>query len=275
MSATRWEATRLHVQSEKEEPLWELFHENSKTGHYSEFLPNEVVHARMMRLRESLPYEGYPIIELPTTYTPLTMELGEALRTRQTARVMGPTPLTLENVATLLHHAYGITRDLRKSGFPRPFRMIPSGGALYPLEIYFHTSQVTDLDAGLYHYNPTKNHLRFLRPGDETQRLAGALVQRNLATDSSLIFFITAIFERAIFKYNNRGYRFIFLEAGHLVQNLNLVATGMGLGCTNIGGYFDRDVDEFLGLDGLNHSTIYLNAIGQDREGTQEASTPV
>jgi nitroreductase len=52
------------------------------------------------------------------------------------------------------------------------------------------------------------------------------------------------------------------LEAGHVAQNLNLVATALGLGCVNIGGYFDREIDEYLDLDGITHSTIYMLAIG-------------
>ena len=54
------------------------------------------------------------------------------------------------------------------------------------------------------------------------------------------------------------------MEAGHLAQNVNLVAGGLGLGSVNIGGFLDRQMDEFLDLDGLTHSTIYLIAIGKN-----------
>jgi len=43
---------------------------------------------------------------------------------------------------------------------------------------------------------------------------------------------------------------------------MNLAATALGLGCVNIGGYFDREIDELLGLDGLTHSTLYMIAVG-------------
>jgi hypothetical protein len=33
--------------------------------------------------------------------------------------------------------------------------------------------------------------------------------------------------------------------------------------CINIGGFFDRDIDRMLGLDGVCHSTIYLVGIGR------------
>ena len=269
MSAKRWNTTRLNPGNE--DNLWELFHENSKTSRYANFPSNETVHGRMVRMLESLVYEGYPVVELPTTLAPLDIPLGEAILTRVTARSLERVPLSLQKVATILHHAYGITRDNQGSGFPRPFRTIPSGGALYPLEIYFQANAVPELTPGLYHYNPTQNNLRLIREGDAVHRISQALIQKNVATDSSMIIFITAVFERSCFKYGDRGYRFIFLEAGHLGQNINLVANGLGLGCANVGGYHDQQIDEFLGLDGVNQSTIYMIGIGKDGEGAQQA----
>lgn len=88
-------------------------------------------------------------------------------------------------------------------------------------------------------------------------------VYREPILGSSLLVFITAMFERSIFKYGDRGYRFVLLEAGHAAQNLNLVSNALGLGSLNIGGFFDREMDDFLGLDGITHSTIYMVAIGK------------
>ena len=249
-----------------EDHLWELFHENSKISHYDRSPSDEEVLERMRQLHESLPFEGYPIIDLPKSLAPLHLPLVEAITSRVSVRDMAPCRLTLENLATLLHYAYGITRDNRGTALPRPFRAAPSGGALYPLELFFHSAHIEDLQAGCYHYNPSKNHLRLLRQGDATRAISEALVQPDIALGASLIVFITTIFERSIFKYGDRGYRFILLEAGHVAQNLNLVATALDLGCVNIGGFFDRHVDDLLGLDGLTHSTLYLVAIGKSME---------
>jgi SagB-type dehydrogenase family enzyme len=81
-----------------------------------------------------------------------------------------------------------------------------------------------------------------------------------------MLIFVTAMFKRSTFKYGNRGYRFALLEAGHVAQNINLVTTGLGLGSVNICGYFDRQVDDLLDLDGVTHSTIYIIAIGKKLE---------
>jgi SagB-type dehydrogenase family enzyme len=168
----------------------------------------------------------------------------------------------LEQIGTLFFYAYGVTRINTDASFPRPFRVVPSGGALYPLELFFHTASLKGHPSGIYHYNASEHCLRQLLEGDDTHRISLGMVQPELAQGASLIIFLTAIFERSTFKYGERGYRFILLEAGHVAQNLNLVANALGLGCVNIGGYFDREIDEYLDLDGITHSTIYMLAIG-------------
>ncbi len=253
---------------------WEIFHENSKLGkyehslkigRYGHALANREIREEVSTFHESLPFEGYPCVELPATLTSLNLSLADAITTRVSSPNMAPIQLTLEEVATLLHYAYGVTRDSKETGFPRSFRTVPSGGALYPLEIFFHSAHIKGLQAGLYHYNSAKRNLQVLRQADETARIGEAMAQPNVNVPrgAALIVFITAIFERSIFKYGDRGYRFILLEAGHVAQNLNLVANALGLGSLNIGGFFDREIDEFLNLDGVTQSTIYMTAIGK------------
>jgi len=140
----------------------------------------------------------------------------------------------------------------------------PSAGALYPLELFFHSRCIDGASPGLYHYNPMRNEIRRVLDDDRSQSIADALIpfQSHLALDAALLVFLTALFGRSTFKYATRGYRFVLLEAGHVAQNLNLVANGLGLASLNVGGYFDRRLDELLGLDGLTHSAIYMVAIG-------------
>lgn len=241
---------------------WEMFHENSKAARHDAPIPNEEVRRRMLDMWTSLPYEGYPALDLPSERAPLKLSLEEAILSRETARDITSCPLEMDQLAALLHYAYGVTRNNTDGEYPRPFRVVPSGGAMYPLEIYFHTNRVRGLDAGLYHYNPTENRIRLLREGDQTRQISQALVQQNLPLDSGLMVFITALFERSVFKYRERGYRFILIEAGHVAQNMNLVANALGLGAVNIGGFFDREIDALLDLDGIVHSTLYCMAIG-------------
>lgn len=245
---------------------WETFHENSKISIFDIPLSDDEVLAKMAEFAESLSFDGYPIVDLPESLPPLTIPLGEAILKRSSAKQMRPRPIRLESVATLLHCAYGVTRDQRALGFPRSFRTVPSAGALYPLELYLHCGHSEAFPSGLYHYDPTKNHLRLLQNGDQSKAIAPMLVQQSMAYDASIIVFITAVFERCTFKYGDRGYRFALLEAGHVAQNLNLAAIGLGLGSINLGGFHDRQIDSFLDLDGLTQSTLYIVAVGNEQD---------
>lgn len=200
------------------------------------------------------------------------MPLGAAITNRVSIRNLRPTTLALGDLAALLHHAYGVTRSNAGTDMPRSFRAAPSGGALYPLEIYVHTKHVAGLDPGLHHFSVLSNELRQVRAGDLSPRIYDALVffQSHLAYNATALFFLTAVFERSTFKYGARGYRFILLEAGHVAQNLCLAATALGLGSLNIGGYYDDKVDDLLGLDGLTQSTVYMVAIGVPEGGGTE-----
>jgi len=245
---------------------WELFHENSKNGRFSTSATDQDVRNHVARLHESLPFEGYPIVALPPALAPLPLSLDQAITKRVSVREYRASPSTMPTVATLLHYAYGVNRECPNQDFPRSLRVVPSAGALYPLELFIHAAAIEGLVAGLYHYNPSKHHLRLLREGDGTGTIAEAMLQPEIARGASLILFITALFERSVFKYGDRGYRFTLLEAGHVAQNVNLTATALGLGVVNIGGFLDRAVDEFLELDGVTHSTIYMAAIGTQGE---------
>lgn len=262
-SRLRWRDALIPANEHGE--AWELFHENSKTSRYDAPLDNAEVRRRMDDLWPSLTYEGYPCVELPEP-PPLDQSLSQTLLARHTTRVMKPCRFTLVQISALLHYSYGQTRDLTEQGYARKFRVVPSGGALYPLELYFHSSQVDGLAAGWYHYSSAEHALHTLRGGDDSRRLSEALVQRELALDAGLIVFITGLFSRSTFKYGERGYRFALLEAGHVAQNLCLVAEALGLGVTPIGGYLDREVDALLQLDGVVQSALYGLAFGRDAQ---------
>jgi SagB-type dehydrogenase family enzyme len=252
--------------------LWETFHENSKISVFDMPPSDEDVLSHMKELAESLEYRGYPVVELPRPRAPLAIPLDEAMRRRATARHLTAVPVSVSMVATLLHSAYGISRDQRSLGYPRAFRSVPSAGAMYPLELYLYAAPGMEFESGLYHYHPTHEHLRLLRRGDLSDAISGTLVQPHIVREASLMVFVTALFGRSTFKYGDRGYRFVLIEAGHVAQNLNLAATGLELGCINVGGFYDRKIDDFLDLDGLTHSTIYVVAVGKPGHETVATS---
>lgn len=246
--------------SQTESLLWELFHENTKLSRLSFRRSAQEVEKYVAGLLESLPFDGYPTVKLPKRLPPLTMSIEQAMRSRTSAREMRSGLVRMEQLAAILYYGYGITRH--PPGGPRALRTIPSAGALYPLEVFVQVRHVDKLAPGIYHYNPLRHHLRNVREGDYTDELSRCLIQHSIPQNASLFIFITALFERSTFKYGDRGYRFVLLEAGHVAQNINIVCTGFRLGSLNVGGFFDRESDAFLQLDGITHSNIYMVAIG-------------
>jgi SagB-type dehydrogenase family enzyme len=265
MEDLQWSQTAIPQQTD--ELLWEIFHENSKTSKYGDPLSNDAVVEEMNNMHEVLPYNYVTAIKLPDTFADFTKDFEATILTRKTARKVEPCAISLVQLRTLLHFAYGETRSNADEGYySRSFRTVPSGGALYPLELYFFSNgHIESLPAGLYHYSPSANAVELIRAGDLREEIRLGLVsfQANLADDLSLLIFLGAFFNRSVFKYKDKGYRFVLLEAGHVAQNIGLTANAMGFGHINMGGYHDRIIDEFLDFDGINQSTVYMNGIGR------------
>ena len=161
--------------------------------------------------------------------------------------------------------AYGVTGALESPAGVQalPLRAVPSGGALYPLELYVAALRVDTLDPGLYHFDPLRPALEVLRAELAPDEVASLSTYPEIVSGCAALVLVAAIFGRTRFKYGLRGYRFALLEAGHVVQNLVLAATALGLGAVPLGGFYDRLTDDFLGLDGVNESTVYTIAVGR------------
>jgi len=165
--------------------------------------------------------------------------------------------LTLRDLGALLEAAYAATP--RTSGGSR--RPVPSGGALYPLELYVLALAVEGLEPSVLHYNPFRHRLELLGPLDVDQAGA-ALVDPALADRAAGVVVVTAMFWRTRFKYGVRGYRFALLEAGHVVQNAVLAAAALRLPALPLEGFYDRRLDEIVGADGLDEATVYALLLG-------------
>jgi SagB-type dehydrogenase family enzyme len=196
----------------------------------------------------------------------LDSPLGELIGRRRSQRDFAPGPIPYAALAALLHAGYGVTGELeQQDDRPAvPLRAVPSGGALYPLELYAAAVRVADLEPGLYHFDPLRPGLDVLRPSSIVDELAMLSTYPEIASSCALLVFVAAVFGRTRFKYGLRGYRFALLEAGHVGQNLLLAATALGLAAVPLGAFFDRRTDEFLRLDGVNESTLYAIALGQE-----------
>jgi SagB-type dehydrogenase family enzyme len=208
-------------------------------------------------------YKVYPNplarIELPPPVIEGGRGIWTVLRERSSIRDYAPDPLTLEEVSQLLWASQGITRE----GGEWQFRTAPSAGALYPIETYLGVNRVQGLAPGLYHYEVRNHRLAFLREDEFIgQSLARAALGQTICARAAVVFVWTAVLARSVRKYGERAHRYIYLDAGHVGQNLYLAATALGLGCCAVGAFFDDEVNTVLDIDGREETTVYMATIG-------------
>jgi SagB-type dehydrogenase family enzyme len=86
-----------------------------------------------------------------------------------------------------------------------------------------------------------------------------------MAHEANVVFVWSAIFERSKWKYKQRAYRYIYLDTGHIAQNVALAAVALGLGSCHIGALYDEEANALLGIEDEGESVIYMTAVGRER----------
>jgi SagB-type dehydrogenase family enzyme len=190
-----------------------------------------------------------------------------AIVKRRSCRKYVSAPLSLASLGTILGGAYGLTNTtLLPSGFRFHSRAVPSAGGLYPLELYVVTNRVEGVSDGVHHYEAVTRLLTPLKPAPTTEQLEQILLAQQFLENANLMIFISAVFHRTLSKYGSRGYRYILFEAGHVAQNLCLLAAELNLGSLCVGGFWDSRLNRFLGLDGADGAVVYCVGIGHPAE---------
>lgn len=203
-------------------------------------------------------YSNTKKIELPLSKEFQTLSFDETIRKRKSVRNFSEKNLTLQQLAYLLWSSTGIQRKQR--GYE--FRNAPSAGALYPIETYLFANKVETLPVGLYHYNIKSHMLEELKTGDFSNYLTNSCLGQSMLSSAAIVIIWSAIFSRTKWKYKQRAYRYIYLDCGHVAQNLALSATSLGLGSCQIGAFFDDEINALIELNGIEESVIYLSAVG-------------
>lgn len=199
-------------------------------------------------------FKQFPLIE-PTNDTDLT----KAIINRSSKRDFTGKPLSSSYLSTLLKYSCGLTYNGKDWDDAR--RAYPSAGGRFPLEVYVVLPNTENIPEGIFHYNIKGHRLEEVLKGNQLNRIA-KFVGQDWLNRSSAIFLISAVHRRTSVKYLGRSVRHIFLEAGHLGQNLYLLATELNLGCCAIGGWADDKINKLLDLDQSSEAVVYIVAIG-------------
>jgi SagB-type dehydrogenase family enzyme len=209
-------------------------------------------------------YKSYPsnkTIQLPNQFQDCTINFTEVIKKRRSTRTFATQPLSKINLAFLLWASTGIQRI--EQGYE--FRVTPSAGALYPIETYVAVNNVEELKEGIYHYNIKSHLLEEIKIGNFGNDLAHAALDQKMCATASVVFIWTAVFRRSKWKYSQRAYRYIYLDAGHIAENLALAATSIVCGSCHIGAFFDDEINSLVGIDGTEESSICLSVVGHPK----------
>lgn len=194
-------------------------------------------------------------IALPEPIYKSSVSIEEAIQARRSVREFKNEPISMQQLAQLLWAAQGITS---KNGF----RSAPSAGALYPLEIYVVSGNVSGLAPGVYHYLPKEHSLELLVAGDKRGDLEKAAFMTADVKQGQIDIVITGVFKRTTAKYGNRGLRYVYMEAGHAAQNIYLQAVSLKLGTVSMGAFKDADVSKVLQIVG-QEDPLYIMPVGK------------
>ncbi len=249
-------------------PLYETYHLNSgiercQSGFFQRiFTVNTSGIGQELSVQAAKRYACAYRTPLPRIEKPSDLPLFEAIAMRQSSQAFGGGTLPLEALATLLQFSGGLTGKSRPGNLPR--RAAPSGGGLYPCEIYLLPFDVEGLDAGCHHYDVLEHELAQYRNRPCERVVASACFNEFAVASASAALVVTACFERQSFKYGERAYRFALLEAGHIAQNVLLMVEALGLAALPVGGFVDREINDLLEIDGLSEASLYVILIGNE-----------
>lgn len=195
-------------------------------------------------------------IPLPEPTRKGGMSLEESMFLRRSVREFSDDPLTISELSQLLWASQGRAKSGR--------RVVPSAGALYPLEVYAVCGKVQGVSPGVYKYDPQRHSIKRTLEGDRRNQLSSAALGQYWVREAPLNIVIAAVFERTTRKYGERGIRYVFIEVGHSAQNVLLQAVSLNLGAVPVGAFYDEEVKKVLRIEDPEQP-LYIIPIGRKR----------
>ncbi len=189
------------------------------------------------------------------------ISLRQAIERRTSIRNYIPEPLSLEELSFLLWCTQGVKEVIRDAV---TFRTVPSAGARHALETYILVNNVKGLEKGMYRFLPIEHKLVEVNMNkDISDKIKHACLDQSFVKSSAATFIWTAVPYRMAWRYGQRGYRYLHLDAGHVCQNLYLGAESVNCGVCAIAAFLDEEINPAIGVDGENEFVIYVATLGK------------
>jgi SagB-type dehydrogenase family enzyme len=209
-------------------------------------------------------YRGLPAYPL-SAEVPLTLA-GERDRAKPNLRELGHFLLFTFGLAQLSQSVYGPDAgDEWGTSLQLCRRFVPSGGGLYPSELYLYL-KLEDLPQGIYHYDAAHHRLILLREGQYDNYLSKSLGNRCDLPACFGVAIVTTMFWKNYFKYDNFSYRLQGLDAGLLIGQLLEVSKRFGFETGVYFQFLDRAVNHLLGLSEREESAYAVIPLSAEPE---------
>lgn len=203
-------------------------------------------------------------LKIPTTTAPINWgqklsELESTMYKRRSTRAYNGDDLSFDELKSLLDFTYQPQNYIDQS-----LDISPDYFDLNLIETFIAVCGVKGLEAGCYYYAPKAQELRQIRFKNFRRELHFLCLGQELGRDAAAVLFHTADLKAAIAQYGDRVYRYLHMDAGHLGQRLNLAAMYLNVGVSGIGGFFDDQVNEVLGIP-ADEAVLYITTLGRPR----------
>jgi SagB-type dehydrogenase family enzyme len=206
---------------------------------------------------------GIARVDLPGSI-PLRLGFDATVERRRSIRAYTGDPLTLAYLATILRTACGITGRGGRAG-ELALRATPSGGGLYPVDVHVAALRVDSLSRATYVYDPLQDVLWQTGDGPTVDSLLASVAAPDevvMTGSAAALVFLLARPWRVMRKYGPRGMRHVFLEAGAIAEHVNLAAAALGVGSVDSSSFYDDEVHEALGVDGVFEALVHAQVLG-------------
>lgn len=208
--------------------------------------------------------ENVEHVSMPTEHRFNEESFLKLVLRRKSSRDYTSDSINLQDISTILFLSYGIRLELPVSkDQPIPYFLnSPSGGGLMSVQLYFVAMNIANLKRGLYKFDPASSSLELISHGEVRGKMYELCSYQDWVAQAGGVFVLVSDLDRLNWKYENRSYRLTHLDAGVLGQSLHLAATSVGLGSSMLFGFFDDDMNQFIGVDGDRQFVSLLLPVG-------------
>jgi len=200
-------------------------------------------------------------LPMPEEIPEIKIDFMATIELRTSVRDYQQTPMSLLELSYLLWCTQGVKQVI---GNQITLRTVPSAGARHAFETYLLINHVEGLEPGLYRFLALEHKLTQVTMTDRiADEITKACLGQTMISKSAVTFIWVADVERMTWRYGERGYRYLHLDAGHICQNLYLSAQVVGCGVCAIAAFDDERLHQVLGIDGEQQFVVYLGTVGK------------